>query len=63
MRNLKNRLGVIENQRQDLIPPEPVSLFFDPVKHAEYLAENPNAKTILIEAVDARKEKTVEVTP
>lgn len=62
MRNLKSRLEVIERERGNLIPPEPVSLFFDPVKHAEYLAENPNAKTILIEAVDASK-KIKEVTP
>jgi hypothetical protein len=62
MRNLKSRLVVIENQRQDLIPPEPMRVFFDLVQHAEYLTEHPGAKTILIEFVDARK-KIKEVAP
>ncbi|MCX5870566.1 MAG: hypothetical protein NTY00_08015 [Deltaproteobacteria bacterium] len=51
MRNLKSRLVVIENQRQDLIPPVPVRVFLDPAQQAEYLKANPGADTVFLRAV------------
>jgi len=63
MRNLKGRLENLEKERDNLIPPEPVKVFLDPVECAEYLKMNPGATAVLLRAVDFRKKNTMEVAP
>ena len=63
MGNLKRRIENLEKERSDLIPPEPVKVFFNPVECAEYLKMNPGATAILFRAVDFRKKNTMEITP